>query len=142
MPDFVSELGLAPLPVEGGLFAQSHRDEACSAIYYLLRRPQRSALHRLDRVEIYAFHDGAPARMLLLHPDGRITRPVLGLGDGARPQVIVPAGTWQATETTGDYTLLGTVVVPPYTDDCVEFATAQLADRYPEAAVDVRRLLP
>ncbi|GAB3157598.1 hypothetical protein GCM10027258_66790 [Amycolatopsis stemonae] len=79
--------------------------------------------------------------MLLLHPDGSVERPVLGtdVAAGQRPQVVVPAGTWQATVTRGAWSLLGTVVVPPYTDDCIEFAPAsELAARYPEAAADLR----
>jgi uncharacterized protein len=139
--DFVTHLGLQPLPVEGGQWAQSWRADAGSAIYYLLVAPERSAPHRLDRVEVYAHHAGAPAAMLLLHPDGSVERPVLGtdVAAGERPQVVVPAGTWQATVTRGTWSLLGTVVVPPYTDGCVEFAPAsELAVRYPEAAPDLR----
>ena len=140
--DFVTHLGLEPLPVEGGRWAQSWRSETGSAIYYLLVAPEFSAPHRLDRVEVYAHHAGAPAEMLLLHPDGTVERPVLGtdVAAGERPQVVVPAGTWQATVTRGSWSLLGTVVVPPYTDGCVEFAAAaDLAVRYPEAAGDLRK---
>ncbi|MEV6628017.1 cupin domain-containing protein [Amycolatopsis sp. NPDC051106] len=140
--DFVTHLGLEPLPVEGGRWAQSWRSETGSAIYYLLVAPESSAPHRLDRVEVYAHHAGAPAEMLLLHPDGTVERPVLGtdVAAGERPQVVVPAGTWQATVTRGSWSLLGTVVVPPYTDGCVEFAAAaDLAVRYPEAAADLRK---
>ncbi len=140
--DFVTHLGLQPLPVEGGRWAQSWRSETGSAIYYLLVAPEFSAPHRLDRVEVYAHHAGASAAMLLLHPDGSVERPVLGtdVAAGERPQVVVPAGTWQATVTRGAWSLLGTVVVPPYTDGCVEFAAAaDLALRYPEAAADLRK---
>ncbi|SEC67408.1 hypothetical protein SAMN04489727_4641 [Amycolatopsis tolypomycina] len=140
--DFVTHLGLQPLPVEGGRWAQSWRSDAGSAIYYLLVAPEFSAPHRLDRVEVYVHHAGAPAEMLLLHPDGSVERPVLGtdVAAGERPQVVVPAGTWQATVTRGEWSLLGTVVVPPYTDDCVEFApAAELASKYPEAAADLRK---
>ncbi|MGW4529079.1 cupin domain-containing protein [Amycolatopsis sp. NPDC004378] len=139
--DFVTHLGLEPLPVEGGRWAQSWRSPAGSAIYYLLVAPEFSAPHRLDRVEVWVHHAGAPAAMLLLHPDGSVERPVLGtdVAAGQRPQVVVPAGTWQATVTRGAWSLLGTVVVPPYTDDCIEFAPAsELAARYPEAAADLR----
>ncbi|MFG1647982.1 cupin domain-containing protein [Amycolatopsis sp. NPDC049252] len=140
--DFVTHLGLQPLPVEGGRWAQSWRSAAGSAIYYLLVAPEFSAPHRLDRVEVYAHHAGAAAAMLLLHPDGSVERPVLGtdVAAGQRPQVVVPAGTWQATVTLGAWSLLGTVVVPPYTDDSVEFATAaDLAAEYPSAAADLRK---
>ncbi|OLF19670.1 hypothetical protein BU204_01390 [Actinophytocola xanthii] len=127
-------LGLEPLPIEGGLFTQSWRDERCSAIYYLLAAPEFSAFHRLDRVEIFAYHAGAPVRMLLLE-DGRIVERVLGpdLAAGQRPQVVVPGGVWQAAETLGAWSLLGTVVVPAYTDSCVEFAVAdELVGEYGE----------
>lgn len=144
-PDtIVSTLGLQPLPVEGGHWAQTWRDANGTAIYYLLRAPAFSALHRLAHPEIFSFHAGAPARMLLLHPDGSVTRPVLGidLAAGQRPQVPVPAGVWQATETTGTWTLLGTFMAPPYTDACITFADTTLAAEYPSAAPDIRRLTP
>ncbi len=123
----VAALGLRPLPVEGGRWAQTWRDEQCTAIYYLLAAPEFSALHRLAHLEIYAYHAGAPLRMLLLYPDGQVRRPVLGtdLAAGQRPQVVVPAGVWQASEPLGAWTLVGTVVVPPYTDDVVEFGSAR-----------------
>jgi predicted cupin superfamily sugar epimerase len=141
-PQEISELlGLEPLPIEGGLFTQSWRDDTVSAIYYLVVDPDFSALHRLDRVEIFTYHSGSPARMLLLHPDGTVTRPVLGaeLAAGQRPQVVVPAGTWQTTFTLGEWSLLGTVVVPPYTDDSVEFGDAEtLSALFPDAATEIR----
>ncbi|MCU1686895.1 MAG: hypothetical protein JWQ81_7634 [Amycolatopsis sp.] len=139
--DIIELLGLEPLPIEGGMFAQSWRDEAASAIYYLVIAPDFSRLHRLDRIEIFTYHAGSAARMLLLHPDGTATRPVLGadLAAGQRPQVVVPAGVWQTTFTLGEWSLLGTVVVPPYTDEAVEFGNAdQLAAAFPEWADEVR----
>jgi predicted cupin superfamily sugar epimerase len=140
--EIIRALGLRPLPVEGGLFAENVQDEHASSIYYLLLAHQFSALHRLTRMEIFVHHAGAPARMFLLHPDGLVRRPVLGmdLKAGQRPQVVVPAGTWQATETLGEWTLMGTVVSPPYTDDCVTFADEELALKYPDHAEDIRRL--
>jgi hypothetical protein len=139
----IAALGLRPLPVEGGRWAQTWRDEHCTAIYYLLAAPEFSALHRLAHLEIYAFHAGAPVRMLLLYPGGRVARPVLGtdLAAGQRPQVVVPAGVWQASETLGAWSLVGTVVVPPYTDDIVEFGSAaELATEYPGHAEVIRAL--
>jgi len=141
--EIITALGLAPLPTEGGMWAQTWRDEHGSAIYYLLVAPEFSAMHRLAHPEVFSYHAGAQARMLLVHPDGRITRPVLGtdLAAGQRPQVAVPAGTWQATETLGAWSLLGTFMAPPYTDDAVEFAGgADLAARHPEHAEEIRRL--
>ncbi|MEJ2859064.1 MULTISPECIES: cupin domain-containing protein [unclassified Saccharothrix] len=138
----ISLLGLEELPVEGGHFGQSWRSEEASAIYYLLRAPEFSGLHVLTHLEVYAYHAGAPLRMLLLHPDGRVEQPVLGsdLAAGQRPQVVVPAGVWQASEPAGEWSLVGTVVVPPYTDDVVSFAKAdEVAAEYPSHADLVRR---
>ncbi len=135
-------LGMEELPVEGGHFAQSWRSADASAIYYLLEAPEFSGLHRLSSLELYAWHAGAPLRMLLLYPDGTVARPVLGpdLVAGERPQVVVESGVWQASEPGGAWSLVGTVVVPPYTDDVVEFAEAgDLVPHYPEAADDIRR---
>ena len=138
--DVVSALGLEPLPVEGGHFAQGYRSGELSTIYYLLRGGEFSALHRLRHVEVYAYHLGAPLRMLLLHPDGSVSAPVLGgsLGEGQRPQVVVPAGVWQASRS-DDWTLVTTVVVPPYADDVVEFGDAEeLAAEFPSHALEIR----
>jgi hypothetical protein len=140
--EIVDGLGLTPLPVEGGLWGQSWRDETCSAIYYLLVAPEFSGMHRLDRVEIFVHHAGAPVRMTLVH-DGAVVEHVLGtdVAAGQRPQVVVPAGAWQASETLGEWTLMGTVVVPPYTDDSVEFASAEaLVAEHPDHADRLRPL--
>jgi uncharacterized protein len=142
--EIITLLDLQSLPVEGGLYKENlNGDPHASAIYYMLVAPQVSRLHKLEHLEIYAYHAGAAARMLLLHPDGRIERPVLGmdLAAGERPQVIVPAGTWQATESTGEWSLLGTVMSPPYAEGRVTFAeTDSLVRDYPAAATDISRL--
>jgi hypothetical protein len=138
----ISSLGLIPLPVEGGHFAQGYRSDSFSTIYYLLRPGEFSAVHRLTHDEVYAHHLGAPLRMLLLHPDGTATTPVLGpdVAAGERPQTVVPAGVWQAS-TSDDWTLVTTVVVPPYTDDVVTFGHAdELVPQYPTHEADIRRL--
>jgi len=138
--DITALLGLHPLPVEGGMWAQAWRDEHCSAIYYLLAPPEISVMHVLDRVEIFFYHGGAPMRLTLLHPDGRMQRPVLGtdLAAGQRPQVIVPPGVWQAGESLGDWSLVSTAVSPPYVDECVRFGSAKaLSARFPEHATVV-----
>ncbi|MFC4950544.1 cupin domain-containing protein [Pseudonocardia sp. GCM10023141] len=111
-----AELGLVPLPDEGGLFRRTHIDTFSSAIYYMLLSPDFSALHALTGVETYHFYAGSPLRMLLLHADGTVEQPVLGpdVAAGQRPQVVVPAGTWQGSAPTGAWTLVGTTMAPPF----------------------------
>ena len=119
-------LGLEPLPLEGGMWVQTLKDENSTSIYYLLNENNFSAMHRLQAVEVYHYYAGAPAQMLLLNPDGKIEEPVLGsdLDSGHRPQIIVEPGVWQGSSTTGEWTLLGTTMAPPYSQEIF-----QLADR-------------
>jgi hypothetical protein len=81
--------------------------------------------------------------MLLIDGAGGVSEPVLGpgLAAGERPQVIVPAGTWQAAEPLGAWTLVSTFMAPPYSDAIVTFATAaDMVPRHPGHAERIRRL--
>ncbi|MDT7790223.1 MAG: uncharacterized protein QOF58_8642 [Pseudonocardiales bacterium] len=136
--ELISSLGMQELPVEGGYFAQTHRSPEVSAIAYLLRSPDFSGMHVLKHLEIYNFHAGSPLQMLLLFPDGSVSQPVLS---ASNPQVVVPAGVWQGSTPVDDWSLVGTVVVPPYTDDIVSFGHAdELCARYPSHAAEIKAL--
>ncbi len=137
-------LGLEPLPHEGGLWTETWRDENSTGIYFLMQPEDFSALHRLDGPELWHHYGGAPARMLLLHPDGTSSQPVLGddLAASERPCIPVPAGTWMGAETLGDWTLVGTTMAPPYSDDGFELGRAEhLRVRYPDVAEGIARLM-
>ncbi|MBS0295177.1 MAG: cupin domain-containing protein [Proteobacteria bacterium] len=122
-PDrIVALLGLKPHP-EGGCYAETFRDEsgegraASTAIYYLLRRGERSHWHRVDAAEAWHFHAGAPLRLSLTEREGGEVRAlVLGvdLERGERPQAVVPKGWWQAAESLGDWSLVGCTVAPGF----------------------------
>jgi predicted cupin superfamily sugar epimerase len=125
-------LGLAPHP-EGGHFRETFRDArlidgkraASTAIYFLLARGERSHWHRVDAVEIWHYHAGAPLRLeTAASSTGPVARVTLGpdLAAGMRPQVVVPAHCWQAAESLGDWTLVGCTVAPGF-----EFAGFELA---------------
>ena len=109
-------LGLAPMPIEGGRWTQTWRDEHGSAIYFLMQPGDFSAMHRLDGPELWHHYAGAAVQMLLLDQDGQVNRPVLGddLSAGQRPFVAVPAGVWMGARTTGDWSLVGTTMAPPF----------------------------
>jgi predicted cupin superfamily sugar epimerase len=136
-------LGLEPLPDEGGLFRRTHIDAHSSAIYYLLLAPDFSALHRLGATETYHWYGGAPLRLLLLHSGGEVTEPVLGpdVPAGQRPQVVVPAGTWQGSSSDGEWSLVGTTTAPPFDWSHFELGDrADLTARYPAAAPRITSL--
>jgi predicted cupin superfamily sugar epimerase len=128
--DVIRLLELKPHP-EGGHYRETFRDgrtidgkrAASTAIYFLLARGERSHWHKVDAVETWHWHAGAP--LLLRIKAGTATETVrLGpdLAHGERPQGIVPTGAWQAAETTGDWTLVGCTVAPGF-----EFSGFELA---------------
>lgn len=128
--EVVRLLALAPHP-EGGCFRETFRDAApaggrgaSTAIYYLLREGDASAWHRVDAAEVWHHYAGA-ALDVTLSADGR-ERTVLRLGTdlaaGERPQVVVPAGVWQAARPMGGWTLVGCTVAPAF-----EFAGFEMA---------------
>lgn len=141
--EIIELLGLEPLPEEGGMWAQTWQSAAGTSIYALIRPGDFSALHRLEAAEIYHFHAGAPLHMLLLRPDGSVEEPRLGLdlASGERPQVVVEGGVWQGSETTGEWTLFGTTMAPPFDWDGFELGDRrQLSAEFPAAADRIRRL--
>ncbi|CAG0981346.1 hypothetical protein BURK1_01764 [Burkholderiales bacterium] len=130
---------------EGTLIHQNLDDGFGTAIVALTGGDHYSALHRLHATEVYHFYAGAPRRMLLLHPDGRIEEPVLGADyrAGQRPQVVVPAGVWQGSRSDGPWTLTGATMAPGYRSDGFELADVEeLVRRYSSAARRIRDLAP
>lgn len=121
--EVVRLLDLKPHP-EGGYYRETFRDPACdadgrarsTAIYYLLGAGDVSEWHRVDAVEVWHFHAGAPL-VITLSPDGHDAQahhlgPALGMGQ--RPQVVVPAGCWQTATSLGAWTLVGCTVAPGF----------------------------
>jgi predicted cupin superfamily sugar epimerase len=130
--DIIRLLDLKPHP-EGGHYRETFRDRrtidgkraASTAIYFLLARGERSHWHRVDAVETWHWHSGAPLK-LEIHENGKRTTVLLGadLAAGQRPQGVVPTGAWQAAESLGDWTLVGCTVAPGF-----EFAGFELAPK-------------
>lgn len=147
-----ARLKLEAHPLEGGFFAETWRARqrigdrsAGTAIYYLLTPDTFSAMHRLPWDEVFHFYLGDPVEMLLLEPGGAGRLATLGpdLDAGMRPQIVVPAGTWQGSRLAagGRVALLGTTMAPGF--DAADYEAgdgAALAARWPEfrAAIGAR----
>jgi hypothetical protein len=127
-------LDLKPHP-EGGHYHQTFRDSrmvegaraASTAIYFLLARGERSHWHKVDAVEVWHYHAGAPLKLeIAADAEGPVERVTLGadLAAGERPQAIVPAHAWQAAQSLGEWTLVGCTVAPGF-----EFSTFELAPK-------------
>jgi predicted cupin superfamily sugar epimerase len=130
----IAELELKPHP-EGGWYRETFRDAAgpdgrsrSTAIYFLLKAGERSHWHRVDAVEVWHWHAGAPLELQIGDDDG-VRRLVLGprLDAGQRPQGIVPVRVWQSArslgaESLGDWTLVGCTVAPGFAFSGFELA--------------------
>lgn len=146
-------LGLKPLGVEGGLFAQTWRSEigaerpAGTAIYALFTdEPDSfSALHRLDATEVWHHYLGDPLHVVQLHADGTQEVRILGndLLNHQRPQLVIEAGTWMGAyvPSPGRYSLIGCTMAPGFVDTTYEGGVqAELLASYPAAADLITRL--
>jgi predicted cupin superfamily sugar epimerase len=160
----IAQLGLEPLPVEGGLFKQTYcSPETISrehlperyqvdkpfgtVIYYLLTADADSfsALHKLPTDEMYHFYLGDPVELLQLHPDGTSRRVILGqdLLAGQQIQNLVPHDVWQGSHliSGGTLALLGTTMAPGYTpEDYVGGDAGELITQFPDRAELIRQL--
>jgi uncharacterized protein len=107
-------LGLQPHP-EGGLYAETYRSAASTAIYYMLRRGEWSAPHVVQSDETWHFYHGDPLELHTVE-SGRHQVVVLGadVARAQRPQVVIRAGVIQAARPLGAYTLCGCTVAPAF----------------------------
>lgn len=129
LPAWASGLDLQPHP-EGGWYAETYRHadgvetavgtrSLGTAIYFLLGPGESSAWHRVASDELWFHHRGGALR-LWLGGDGDApaepTEVVLGsdLAGGQRPQLLVPAGAWQAARPVDEAVLVSCVVVPGF----------------------------
>lgn len=129
----IAALGMQPHP-EGGHYVETWRggDQANSgrasatAIYFLLRPGERSHWHRVDADEVWLHHAGGPIELsITIGGESRdLAHHRLGhdVAAGERPQVVVPAGAWQAAAPIDTAALVSCVVVPGF-----EFAGFELA---------------
>jgi predicted cupin superfamily sugar epimerase len=130
--DVIRLLDLKPHP-EGGHFRETIRDlhadpktrAHSTGIYFLLAAGERSHWHKVDAMEVWHYYAGAALTLeIAVDTNGPIERIKLGpdLAAGERPQAAVPAHSWQAAESQGDWTLVGCTVAPGF-----DFAGFELA---------------
>lgn len=116
---------------ESGWYRETFRDPhevdgraASTAIYFLLDVGEVSEWHRVDAVEVWHWHAGAPL-VITTSPNGHDATAVhLGpeITAGQRPQVAVPAGHWQTAVSLGAWTLVGCTVAPGFRFEGFELA--------------------
>ena len=143
--DFIVEqYQMQPHP-EGGLFAQMYRSSGIipktalpaefagdryysTAIVYLLKENDFSALHRIRQDEIWHFYLGGALRLVMISPDGKFSETILGHNGvaGEFVQAVVPAGYWFGAKPVEGavFSFVGCTVAPGF-----EFADLELARR-------------
>lgn len=160
---WIDALGLAPHP-EGGYFRETYRSPvmiaatalpagfggsrpASTAICFLLKGSQHSALHRLRADEVWHHYQGSSLTLHQIQPDGtaievRLARPGTA---GAAFQHVVPAGCWfgATVDDPRSYALVGCTVAPGFTPDDFELGEpGVLIAKYPQHEQLIRRLAP
>ena len=147
----IQTYGLAPHP-EGGWYREFHRSErsleeipgyscprpAVTAIWFLLRRGEFSAFHRLRSEEIWIHISGDPVELILLSRGNASRLRIASVTDGGPPEAVVPAQACQAARTLGEYSLVSCIVAPGF--DFLDFellSSKELLAAYPTEASDI-----
>ena len=160
---WIDALSLVPHP-EGGYFRQTYRSEnviaadalparfggprpVSTAIYFLLKGSQCSALHRLRADEVWHHYAGSSLTLHQIHPDGRLIQIRLGKPGvrGGVPLVVVPAGCWfgATVDDQHSYTLAGCTVSPGFTMEDFELGDrVALVEQFPQHEALIMRLTP
>lgn len=127
----IARLGLEPHP-EGGWYKETWRADAApgerataTAIHFLLEAGDRSHWHRVNAAELWMWHAGTRLTLSIAPGEGGpVTHNTLGpdVIAGEAPQMLVPAGQWQAAEPVDGWVLVSCVVSPGF-----EFSGFELA---------------
>jgi predicted cupin superfamily sugar epimerase len=158
---WIRHLQLQPHP-EGGYFREIYRSEEeisadhlpsrftggrcfSTAIYFLLRNEQISALHRLKSDEVWHFYEGSTIVLYMFHECGDSKTVRLGrqpeLGESL--QVVIPAGWWFGAhiETDTHFSLIGCTVSPGFNFRDFEMGKREeLLQKFPQHQAWIERL--
>ena len=105
---------------EGGHYVENFKDKDVSQIYYLLKKNEKSHWHRITKNEILHFYSGDPLEVYI-SKDG-ISYDLILLGANNNYIFTVASNTWFAMRTSGNFSLIGCTVAPPF-----EFSDFELA---------------
>ena len=100
--ELIARFNLEP-HVEGGAFRELYRGAdfdrsgerpAHGVIYYLLDADEISDFHILDADEYWLWHAGCDVELWSFGEDGALKVERMGMGEGAQPCVLMPAGVY------------------------------------------------
>ncbi len=150
--EIISHYQLTPHP-EGGFYRETYRSDevipvhclpegfmaarnVCTAILYLLKAGDFSALHRIRQDEMWHFYLGGALRLVMISPEGRFTEVLLGqdMAAGEYVQYVVPAGYWFGARPVkgSPFSFVGCTVAPGFDFKDFELAKrAELLEQFP-----------
>lgn len=150
----IKKLEMQELKPEGGYWCPQYRSSltdkndnfVCGSILYLITPESFSHFHKLTADEIFYFCSGDAIEQIIISPDGKCTKILLGADIFNNESVIsvVKAGCWQAAKLVsgGEYALLSATTIPAYVDGCVEHANAnEISNLYPLYKEDIMKYL-
>ena len=140
----IEQYRMQPHP-EGGFFTRTYQSSGLTpkaalpaeftgeryfstAIVFLLKENDFSALHRLKQDEIWHFYLGGTLRLIMISPEGKFSETMLGqnVAAGEVVQAVVPAGCWFGAKPAEGtiFSFVGCTVAPGF-----DFADFELAKR-------------
>lgn len=134
----IEHLEMIPHP-EGGYYKETYRSAGTlqnqngeirnigTAIYYLLENEDKSHFHRLGSDELWFFHMGSPVEICCIEEDEIVIKLLSNdLGNGAKPQWLIPAHTWFAArvQNSRGFALVSCTVSPGF-----DFQDFEMAER-------------
>ena len=139
MQDLIDKYKLVPHP-EGGYYAVVYESKqavmspvvnkdrkAITHIYFLLLKGQVSKFHKVAHDEIWNFYEGDPVK-LIKYNGSTVGEDIIGPGCSDYA-AIVEGGFYQASETTGVYSLFGCRVAPGFEFKDFSFLCDKLEDK-------------
>lgn len=160
---YIEKLKLALHP-EGGYFREIYRSSESveknwlpgryegnrsfsTSIYFLLKREQKSLLHKLKSDEIWHFYDGNAVRIYVIDNTGKLSERLLGrdVNKGESFQLAINKGQWFCAEVINknSFALFGCTVAPGF-----DFSDFELGNRkdllqfYPEHGELIKKFTP
>ena len=136
--------------VEGGYFGETYRSKVLidtnrnsssrsllTSIYYMLTDDRNIGYFHVNKSDIiHYYHGGSPLTYLIIHPNGKLEKIVLGndLSKGEVPQLVVRGGCYKATILeNGEYGLLGEAVAPGFDYIDMEIGTLEvMGKKFPD----------
>ncbi|MEM8844461.1 MAG: cupin domain-containing protein [Pseudomonadota bacterium] len=151
---WIEDLGMIPLPEEGGWFKEIYRSDEfipkdslperfpskrtySSSIIYLLKSTEFSAFHRIKQEEIWHFYEGSSLTVHIIKQNREYEQVKLGrnLDRGESFQIVIRRGDFFAANVNDEntFSLVGCTVAPGFEfEDFEAPKRSALLELYPE----------